>query len=105
MLVGWVLMVGCGPSDDLTALAVDHPRWIAVGPGEQGSSLRLVTECADVVEVSVEPEAGVEGLPLVTVWGHPRLGRCRPEVVVTVPAGTTRFEDGTTGMVVDLPSP
>ena len=104
-MVGCVLMIGCGPADDRTALAVDHPRWVTVGSGDEGSSLRFVTECADVDEVLVEPEAGVDGLPLVTVWGHPRVGRCRPEVEVTVPAGTTRLEDGTTGMVVDLPSP
>ena len=104
VIVGGVLLVGCGPSEARTALAIEHPSWVTVGSDAEGSTLRFVTECADVVEVSVQPDVGVDGLPRVTVWGHPRIGRCRPEVVVVVPAGTTRLEDGTTGMVVDLPS-
>lgn len=103
LMAGVLLLVGCGPSRNLTALAIDHPRWVTVELGVEGSVLHFVTECADVAEVSVEPGAGVDGLPRVTVWGHPQNGRCHPEVVVTVPTGTTRLEDGTTGMVVDLP--
>ncbi len=104
MVFGCLLLVGCGPSEERTALAIEHPRWVTVGSGAEGSMLRFVTECADVAEVSMEPDAGVDGLPRVTVWGRPQVGRCQPEVVVKVPAGTTRLEDGTTGMVVDLPS-
>ena len=74
-------------------------------PATAGLSLRFDTECAEVSKASVEADAGVDGIPLVTVWGHPQVGRCRTEVVVTVPAGTTRIEDAATGMVVDLPAP
>lgn len=98
-------MVGCGPSEDGTALAVEHPQWIADTSGGEGSALRFDTECADVSKAIVETGGGVDGMPLVTVWGRPRLGRCQTEVVVTVPVGTTRIEDAATGMVVDLPSP
>lgn len=105
MVLGLLLVVGCGASEERIALAVEHPQWITVANGPQGASLRFDTECADVAEISVEPGAGVDGVPLVTVWGRPRTGRCRPEVVVTVPPGTTRVEDATTGMVVDLPAP
>ncbi|MEO6989285.1 MAG: hypothetical protein ABI239_11635 [Aquihabitans sp.] len=102
--VGLVLLFGCGPSEDPTALAVEHPQWVAAA-SEDGPSLRFDTECADVSKATVEAAGGVEGIPLVTVWGRPRMGRCRTEVVVTVPAGTARIEDAATGMVVDLPAP
>lgn len=101
---GLMLVVGCGPPEDTTALAVEHPQWVA-GPGVEGPSLSVDTECADISTSTVEIDAGVDGVPLVTVWGHPRVGRCRIEVVVTVPEGTTRIEDAATGMVIDLPAP
>lgn len=100
-----MLLAGCGPSEDHTALAVDHLEWTAPPAGENGPWLRLDTECAEVSEASVEPGAGVDGVPLVTVWGRPRVGRCRTELVVPVPSGTTRIEDAATGRVVDLPVP
>lgn len=90
----------CGrPDESGTAPAITDPAWAADG--------RLVghVECADRIEVSVEAGAGVEGVPLVTATGRPKLGRCRPTVTVDVPAGTTRIEDAATGTVVDLPAP
>lgn len=105
MVVGLLVVGGCGPSEERIALAVENPQWVTVADGSEGPSLRFDTECADVAEISLEPGAGVDGVPLVTVWGRPRTGRCRTEVTVTVPPGTTRVEDATTGMVVDLPAP
>lgn len=93
------LLGGCGrPDEASTALALEDPTW--AGPE------RVIgfVECAEDVRVRVEPGAGVEGLPLVTVSGRPKLGRCRPAVVVDVPAGTTRLEDAASGTVVDLPA-
>lgn len=90
---------GCGRPDEAgTALAITDPDWSATG--------RFVgrVECADHVAVRVEPGAGVEGVPLVTATGRPKLGRCRPTVVVDLPTGTTRIEDAATGTVVDLPT-
>jgi hypothetical protein len=90
-------LAGCGADEDRTALAVRSARWT-----EQGE-LVVIVECAKVTEREVRPGAGVEGLPLVTLWDRPRVGGCRTEVTLPVPTGTTRIEDAATGKVVDLP--
>jgi hypothetical protein len=91
-------LTGCG-SDGRTALAIDEVTWH--GPG----ALRITTECSTEVEVEVGVDHGGSGLPEVTVWGRPSIGRCRPAVTVRVPRGTTRIVDGTTSLVIDLPEP
>lgn len=97
-------LAGCGRDEERTALAVHSPRWTLDAARSADPSLLLETECAEVFEVTVEAGAGVEGVPLVTVWGRPTLGRCLTEVVIEVPEGTTRVEDAATGTVVDVPA-
>lgn len=96
-VVGMAGLTGCGADEGRTALAIESTSW-----NEQGE-LVLELECADTSEVEVTPGAGVDGLPLVTAWGEPALGRCRTTVVVPVGPDVTRIDDAATGMVVDLP--
>lgn len=92
------LLAGCGAIDPpRTALAVRSARW--VGP----EAVALTLECAELESAEVDPTAGVDGIPLVTAWGAPRLGRCDTQLVVPVPPTATRIDDAATGMVVDLP--
>jgi len=87
---------GCGADGQRTALAIRSTSW------DDEGRLVLQFECAEVDSVDVEPGAGEAGIPLVTAWGEPTLGRCAPEVAVSVAAGVDRIDDATTGMVVDL---
>lgn len=98
-VLGTAGLAGCGhPGEGGTALALADPRW-------DGPQRIIVTvECAQDVVAQVEPGAGTEGLPLVTIDGRPKVGRCRPEVALDIPAGTTRVEDAATGTVIDLPA-
>lgn len=79
-----------------THLAIESPRRI------DPDTVEVMVECAERVEATVEPGAGVHGLPLVTITGEPRTGRCRVPVRLDLPAAVTAVEDSTTGMVVDL---
>lgn len=90
-------LAGCGADEGRTALAVESASW------NDADALVLELECAELDEVDLEPGAGVDGLPLLTAWGEPKLGRCTTTVIVEVPPGTTRIDDAATGMVVDLP--
>ncbi|QXC62799.1 hypothetical protein KSP35_08475 [Aquihabitans sp. G128] len=90
-------LAGCGAHEGRTALAVRSTRW--VGPDE----LAVTVECAEVSSADVEPGKGVDGLPLLTVWGEPSMGRCASQLVIPVPPGVDRIDDAATGMVVDLP--
>ncbi len=92
-------MTGCGrPDEGGTALALEDPTW--------AGTQRVVgsVECADDVQVRVEPGTGTEGLTLVTATGRPKVGRCRVAAVIDLPPGTTRIEDAATGTVIDLPA-
>ena len=91
------LLAGCGADDGRTALAVRSTRWS--GP----TGLAITVECAHLDSYTFEPGAGIDGLPLLTAWVEPELGRCTTRIVVPVPAGVTRIDDAATGMVVDLP--
>ncbi|CAN5514647.1 hypothetical protein BH10ACT1_BH10ACT1_32500 [soil metagenome] len=90
-------LAGCGRDEGRTALAVRSTRWVS--PTE----LAVTVECAELGTLDLEPGAGIDGLPLLTVWGDPQVGRCAPRIVVPIPAGVTRIDDAATGMVVDLP--
>jgi hypothetical protein len=90
-------LAGCGADEGRTALAIRSTAWN--GRGE----LVVTLECAEDHEVDVAPTAGVDGIPLVTAWGQPALGRCATRFVVPVAPGVDRVEDAATGMVVDLP--
>lgn len=79
-----------------THLAIESPR--RVDP----DTVEVMVECAERVDATVEPGAGVHGLPLVTITGEPRTGRCRVPVRLDLPVEVTAVEDSTTGMVVDL---
>src|SRR5699024_3226744 len=92
-----ILLISCGSDAPRTALAASSPVWIDT------TVIELGTECSEDLDVDVEPEGGVDGVPLVTIWGRPQFGRCRSAVQVDLPDGTTAFEDGTTGMIVELP--
>lgn len=96
-MAGIIGLTGCGADEDRTALAVRSTRW-----NERGE-LAVTVECAEVAGREVRPGAGVEGLPLVTLWGRPKIGRCRTEVTLPLPDGTSRIDDAATGKVVDLP--
>ncbi len=91
------MTAGCGADEGRTALAVRSARW-----SERGD-LVLTVECAELDTVDVEPGAGVDDLPLVTIWGRPKFGRCAPSVAVALPSGTTSIDDAATALVVDLP--
>lgn len=95
-------LVACGSDTGRTALAIERARWAGDG------TLVVTAECARDLEVEVGPDHGGSDLTEVTVWGHPEVGRCTPEVAVTLPpdpAGRppTKIVDGTTSMVVELP--
>jgi hypothetical protein len=95
--------VSCGAGSDRTALAIEATRWAADG------TLVVTTECARDLEVAVGADHGGSDLAEVTVWGRPEAGRCEPEVTVALPddpggGRPTKIVDGTTSMVVDLPS-
>jgi hypothetical protein len=97
-------LTGCGTDPGRTALAIEATRWAEDG------TLVVATECARLLEAEVGRDHGGSDLPQVTVWGRPEVGRCEPEVVVTVPRDAagglpTKIVDGTTAMVVDLPAP
>jgi len=97
VLVAAPSLGGCSRAHERTALVATSPRWLGV------DRIEVEVECAARVEASVRPGAGHDGLPLVTVWGEPRAGRCRVPVALDLPAGTERIDDAASGMVVDLP--
>ncbi|HEX2578553.1 MAG TPA: hypothetical protein VHK88_19575 [Aquihabitans sp.] len=99
LLTGVLGAAGCGADGRRTALAVQEARWTATG------EVVVTFECSEALEVAVEPGRGTEGVPLVTAWGEPQVGRCARQAVLAVPPGTTRLDDAATGMVVDLPAP
>ena len=108
-LVAFVgLTDGYGADSGRTALAISGTEDVGFS-----ADLRLVTECADEVTVEVARDPAGSGLALVTVWGRPRVGRCRAPAYVTSfelqgqsAAGQTepvrKFVDGATGFVVDI---
>jgi hypothetical protein len=97
LLVFTGVVVGCGAEQPRTALVATEPRWV------DASRVEVRVECATEVTSTVQPGAGVDGLPLVTVWGHPKAGRCTVPVTLDLPPGTARIDDAASGMVVDLP--
>lgn len=97
-------LTGCGTDPGRTALAIEATRWADDG------TLVVATECARHLEAEVGRDHGGSDLLQVTVWGRPEVGRCEPEVTVTLPRDATgrlpaKIVDGTTSMVVDLPAP
>ncbi len=90
-------LTACGAGPERTALAITETTWTPDG------RLVLGFECAELDSVDVEPGEGIDGLPLITAWGRPTVGRCTTEVTIPVPEGTTRIDDATTGQIVDLP--
>lgn len=97
-------LTGCGADPGRTALAIEGTRWATDG------TLVVTTECAGRLEAEVGPDHGGSDLPQVTVWGRPEVGRCVAEVTVTLARDTAgrlpaKIVDGTTSMVLDLPSP
>lgn len=98
-----------GAASERTALAISR-----IDPVGDGGDFRLVTECADHVEVEVGRDAGGSDLPQITVWGRPRVGRCDAGAAVSLPPAAfratdghpplTQVVDGATSQVVDLPS-
>lgn len=97
LAVAAVGLTACGPGDARVALAIHDARW--TGP----DTVTVTVECSTDVSASVAPAAGTDGLPLVTIGGHPVDGRCWTPVPLVLPPGTTRVDDATTGMVVVLP--
>ena len=96
-------VAACGTDTGRTALAIERTRWT------DDDTLVVSTECARDLEVEVGADHGGSDLTEVTVWGRPEVGRCHPEVAVTLPpdpAGRppTKILDGTTSMVVELPT-
>lgn len=87
---------GCGGDEPRVALAIDSVTW------QDDGRLEVGTECSELVE---EPsvEVGDDGIPVITLWGSPRIGTCTTTAVVEVPPGTTKVVDATTSQVVDLP--
>ena len=91
----------CGGPAPRTALAIEDAHWTARG------TLVVTTECADDVEVEVGADHGGSDLMEVTLWGRPRVGRCRPSLEVPLDPGVratrpSQVVDGTTSMVVDI---
>lgn len=91
-----VALVACAGSAELHALVAESPRRLDV------DTIQVEVECADDVEVEIDPAGGEAGVPLVTIRGRPRAGRCRIPVRIPVPAEATVFEDAASGMVVRI---
>ncbi|MBX3283747.1 MAG: hypothetical protein R2746_06605 [Acidimicrobiales bacterium] len=90
--VALAVLASCGPDEAGTALAIRSTRW------DRAGRLVATTECADAVRAEVVGDD-------VRITGTPKVGRCRPQVVLEVPPGTRSVTDAATGMVVDLPAP
>ena len=69
------VLAGCG-DDGETSLAIQHAR------RRDARHVELRTECATKVRVEVTRAAGRK--PEVEIWGHPKVGRCQPSVVIRV---------------------
>ena len=98
LLGAGVAMTGCASKEGRTALAIEHTSRSADG------ALTVSTECADIDEVVVTADHGGSPLAEVTVWGRPKLGKCKSRIEVSVEASQSQIVDGATSMVVDLPA-
>lgn len=96
-LVALLVVSGCGAKAGRTALVANEPQRLGNG------QVQVMVECASSVEATVRAGAGVEALPLVTIWGRPRAGRCQIPVRLDLPPETTRFDDAASGMVINIP--
>ncbi|WP_426573367.1 hypothetical protein [Aquihabitans sp. McL0605] len=104
-----------GLSDGYGADSHETPLPISgVHPVGFSANLQLEVECADHVRVEVRPDPAGSGLPQVTVWGRPRIGRCTPTdaTINTLQLARdaqqrgepvpTKIVDGATSQVVSL---
>lgn len=95
-------LVACTGPAEPHALVADSPHRI------DAETVEVEVECADDVEARVDLDAGEARVPLVTIRGRPRAGRCRIPIRLPLPADATVFEDAASGMVVrvdDAPQP
>jgi len=91
--------VSCGTDDTETALAIASAHRVTPTTVEVRTD-----ECATDVRAIVERDAGGTDLPQVTLWGHPKRGRCRPSIDVRLlgPGAPAGIVDGATGVVVPV---
>lgn len=87
-----ILAGGGGGGEPRVALAVQRAE-------RAGDVVLLTVECADDLEVDQQPDPAGSGLPQITVWGSPKMGRCVPPVAVDALAGD-EFVDGASSQVV-----
>lgn len=92
--LGPAALTGCGTQQGRTALAITSARRTA-------GRVVLRVECADQLTVERGRDASGSDLVQVTVWGRPRVGRCRPALVLRGLPGDA-FVDGTTSQVVHI---
>ena len=99
---------GLGADAHRTPLAIESATSFGFG-----GAYRLKVECADHVTVEVRPDPSGSGLPEVTVWGRPRVGRCHPDATFGGGVGPRidphnptphprKIIDGATSQVVSL---
>lgn len=94
-IVAASVLAGCGGDDGRTALAIDRAEVVDGG-------IVLLGECADRLEADVSPDPGGSGLTQVTLWGRPRIGRCRARLQVDLVSAPDKIVDGATSMVISV---
>lgn len=90
-------LVGCGADQGRTALAVEHTRWSPDG------TLVVQTECSEELEAHGATVARQPTIYEVTIWGKPRVGRCHPEMRLSVGTRVTKLRDAAGNQLVELP--
>lgn len=91
--LGWTT-AGCGLDQGRTALAIQSAS-------RPNGAVLLQVECADRIEIDQGRDPAGSGLEQVTIWGHPKVGRCHPTIGLN-DLGRDQFVDGATSQVVEV---